>query len=47
VQNPIALSFLPLPQTGKDNDGDSIIDMRDNCPDVSNFDQKDRNYDGK
>ncbi len=46
VQNPLPLTFSPLPTTGKDSDGDTIIDMRDNCITESNQDQADRNYDG-
>lgn len=41
-----SIQFKNLPTTGLDTDGDTLIDMRDNCPTVVNPDQKDRNFDG-
>lgn len=46
-KNPISLSFSQVVTSWKDSDGDAIIDMRDNCPNMSNSDQQDRDYDGK
>jgi len=45
-KNIVPIKLSPLPTTGKDSDGDGIIDMRDNCSMVDNGDQSDRNYDG-
>lgn len=47
VRDSITLNFSSLPTTGKDSDGDGIIDMRDNCSVVANSDQKDRDHDGR
>ena len=37
---------MPIPTTGHDSDSDGVIDMRDNCPNVVNHNQEDRNFDG-
>ncbi len=47
VENPLSLTFSPLPTTGMDSDSDGVIDMRDNCSNTANPDQKDRNFDGR
>ncbi len=47
VLHPIQLQFFALPTIGRDSDGDAIIDMRDNCPDVPNPNQQDRDHDGR
>lgn len=44
--NAVWLEFMPIPTTGHDSDSDGVIDMRDNCPNVVNHNQEDRNFDG-
>lgn len=47
ITDSIEIDFSSIPTTGRDSDTDGIIDMKDNCPFVSNANQEDRDYDGR
>ena len=41
------IDFSSIPTIGRDTDTDGIIDMKDNCPNMSNVTQNDRDHDGR